>query len=171
MSGRHTPVYISVTSEQARTIFKFAASQIPASTKWVHHGRDPSLGLDCWGLIFAAYKNADMPIDEIDVPYGERDAHRAGRSALMQERLEKKFVKLGPHKLTGPFEKFPLIEDPWQCWSGDVLVVGTASLNHVALCIDGVVAEVTKDRVQCKPLKLVWPFVSAIYRHRKVLGV
>ncbi|MGE5609982.1 MAG: hypothetical protein ACM359_12060 [Bacillota bacterium] len=68
-----------------------AISRLPRRIPWVHHGRDPHVGLDCVGLILCVYRMRGIDIADLDVPYGIRDFRRYRRAGVVFDRLVRKF--------------------------------------------------------------------------------
>lgn len=135
--------------------FRNALAAVPVSVPYLSHGRDPKTGLDCIGMVLAVYKNAGINIDDLDVPYSRRDESRPDRATLMVNRLALGFVEIP--KTT-----------PNNCREGDVLVIGKNENNHLALFINGMVVEMTKNRIQTFKVIRVWEHVSRIFRHRPI---
>lgn len=133
--------------------FISAFNSIPANVKFVPHGRDPSLGLDCLGFGLALYARAGLSVDELDEPYSRRDEARPCRLARILLLLEKKFVRIDKTV-------------PHECREGDVLVVGDAKQNHLAFVVDGYATEMTGKGLRVSKLGRAWPFVMGVWRHK-----
>jgi hypothetical protein len=123
------------------------------------------VGLDCVGLILAVYERVGLSLAEIDVPYAEGDCRRRGN--ILLQMLDRRFKRVDADSADG--------FGPLDCQSGDVLVLRSGELFHVALAIDGVALEIAQKwpgrrnlRINAISLKL-WPFVDGVYRHRKLL--
>ena len=130
---------------------------------WVHHGRDAATGLDCVGLVLAVYERVGLSLADMDVPYAEGDCRRRG--ALLLRILDKRFKRIDAGGRFGPLD----------CESGDVLVLRSGTLFHVAIVVDGVVLEMAQKWPGSRNLRAnglnhkIWPFVDGVYRHRELL--
>lgn len=76
-----------------------AISRLPRQIRWVHHGRDPRVGLDCVGLVLCVYSQRGIDIVDLDVPYGIRDFRTHRRAGVVFERLARKFDPVPLHRV------------------------------------------------------------------------
>lgn len=141
--------------------WRAAARAVAGCPGYVHRGRDPRTGLDCIGLVLAMYRAAGESIDELDVPYGERDATRASRRELLLRVLARRF---DPVRATGPGD----------CRDGDVLDVRRRAPGepeiHLGVVVGGEMVDLASARVRRSRLVAAWPYVGAVYRLRRDPG-
>ena len=136
-------------------VFRRAVAGLPPGMRWVCHGRDPATGLDCWGFVLAVYREAGLPIDELDLPYGVRDRNRPTRLSLIHERLSAAFHRVA-------------VAVPLDCRPGDVLLVTGGKLVHPGIYLGGRLVEMSHDGLKATIISRAWPWVSGVYRHRRL---
>lgn len=136
----------------------------------MHHGRDPvaDRGLDCLGYVLCVYRRAGLSIDELDMPYGEKDQFRFSERRKLYRQLSKRFE---PQTIRVPM-------DPVSgCRDGDLLVVGRGKdprpspptfPNHVAIVYRDCALEMTARKLRIHRLNVVWPFIESVWRHKKL---
>jgi cell wall-associated NlpC family hydrolase len=159
-------------SRNTKYDFSAAFGKIPKDVKYVHHGRDPRVGLDCVGLILAVYRLAGLPIDKCDEPYGERDFLRKHKTERIAKRLASEF------RLTDA-------TTPDECHDGDILLMGGPGyITHAAMVVDGHIVQMAgnthmegRKRVSTGGLSILslnlslnraWGFVVACHRHKSL---
>lgn len=135
--------------EMNRETFNSAISRL-VQVPFVHHGRDPYVGLDCLGFVFWLYREVGVSLDHLDQPYGNRDMRRSSRERVIALKMEREFIRVHP---LGPFQ------------DGDLVMLGQPdSRIHLGVIIG--------DRLyQMKSTGLDWdlvirqcPFFKAIFR-------
>lgn len=152
-------------AERPQPDFYRAAAAFELTIPYVAHGRDPNVGLDCAGLVFALYRAAGLAIDDLDVPYGNRDHARGRASQLIAQGLDKRFKRVP--KTT-----------PREVADGDVLVIGKETSNHLAVALRGTAIEMvaphagpgrmTKGGMRVTKLNLLWEHVTSIHRNKRL---
>jgi cell wall-associated NlpC family hydrolase len=152
--------------------FSAALTSIRPDVPWLHHGRDPQIGLDCFGLVFAIYGAAGMPINHLDMAYGERDHLRPKRTRLILSRVMQAFRMMG--KGDG-LTAWPVVA-PRDCMDGDLLLLGSPGKeNHMGIAIGGQIVQmagrvdashnVVDGRIRRVSLHRSWAFVTSVFRH------
>jgi hypothetical protein len=74
--------------------FAAAVARLPGRIAFVHHGRDPAVGLDCIGYWLAVYRGAGIVLDYLDEPYGRSAARRRERACRIGRKLARRFRPL-----------------------------------------------------------------------------
>jgi cell wall-associated NlpC family hydrolase len=148
--------------------FSAALRQIPLDVPYRHHGRSVETGLDCIGLVLAVYRLAGCPLDDLDEPYGIRDALRPERARRLIAKTCMRFTKQD-------------VTASRQCRDGDLLLMGdNHHINHLAMVVDGTMVQmagkigtvsgrpaVIGGKLRITPLNRGWAFVRGVYRRTK----
>ena len=135
--------------------FRVATTRVPIDAPRRHHGRTPEEGFDCVGLVLFLYREAGHGIDELDMPYGERDARRPQRREWITARLATRFGTLAEHV---------------RFRDGDVLLIGnTARQLHLGVVVNDLVFQMGADRVRRVPLARVAPWVGMAFRLKETV--
>ncbi|MGE5609170.1 MAG: NlpC/P60 family protein [Bacillota bacterium] len=114
-----------------------ALSRLPRQIRWVHHGRDPHVGLDCVGLILCVYRSRGIDLADLDVPYGRRDFLRFRRAGVVFERLLRWFREVPFHALA----------------EGDVLATRCEGApSHLAIVVGQRVYQMTAGGLWCSSI-------------------
>jgi hypothetical protein len=114
--------------------WKEAISSFPQSIRWVHHGRNPSTGLDCIGFVICVYQKRGIDVSSLDRPYGIRDCKRDANGDRLAKQMEPKFVEV---------HDGPLID-------GDVVILGRPA--HVAVVCEGKMVYMNGVGLQKSPI-------------------
>ena len=85
--------------------------------------------MDCIGLVLAVYRLAGCPLDDLDEPYGIRDALRPERARRLIAKTCMRFTRQD-------------IVSTRLCRDGDLLLMGDSRhINHLAMVVDGTMAQ------------------------------
>jgi len=125
-----------------------AVAALPPTVLRLHHGRDPAVGLDCIGLVMFVCRRAGAPFDDLDVPYGVRDAVRPHRYREVERRLNTRFPRAP-------------VDGDWR--DGDILMIGDLRGGHLGVFVGGMIYQMTEKLLRDETGRLS-PFVTAVWR-------